>query len=198
MRQQPGIPPASSWQPMPSPAAAKPAKKRHKWPWVIAGIVVLILIVAAMTGQRDPAQTTQPAGVAPTTAPAAQAQQTTTVQPTTTTTTLPPAPPRVKSGRGDDVVSIDRAGVKDRHVRLPALHEQHRSHNRRGGVVAGQHHRQIPRPALGRYPGRFGHVHLHDQGDRCLDSHRGRPRHGTHHPRRTGHRYRRRRCLPQA
>jgi hypothetical protein len=113
MNQQPNMPPAPSWQPVSPPApSARPAKKRHRWPWVVAGAVVAIFVVAGITGQRDTPQTSQPAAtsLAPI-APAAPApqQQTTTVQPTTT---VPPAPPVVKSGRGDDVIAIERPGVK--------------------------------------------------------------------------------------
>jgi hypothetical protein len=111
MSQQPDVPPTATWQPVP-----RPVTKRHKWPWVVAGVVVLIFVIAGIAGQRDTTQTTQPAAAplvaqttttSPVPAPA-------TIQPTTTTTTtsLPPAPPVVKSGRGDDVVTIERAGVK--------------------------------------------------------------------------------------
>ncbi|GLZ31253.1 hypothetical protein Lesp02_34410 [Lentzea sp. NBRC 105346] len=116
-------PPSSMWQqsapvqvPQSYPLPLK--KKPKKWPWIVGGVVVLIVAGSALSNaQRD-----QATGAASTTS----AKPTTTVRTTTTTTTTtttkpPPPPPSVFKGSGDDVITLDRpAGVKIAKFECPA------------------------------------------------------------------------------
>lgn len=103
-------PPPVSWTPVPPPPPAPPPKKkRARWPWIVGGSVVALIVVAGVSGKKTSTTPTEP-GRAEAAAPAAP-QQVKTEAPAPTTT-APPAPPVVKTGKGDDVITIDRSGVK--------------------------------------------------------------------------------------
>ena len=104
-------PPPASWAPVPPPPlpAPLPKKKRARWPWIIGGSVVAIIVVAGVTGKQSDTTPTAPAKAI---APASAAPQQVKTEAPAPTTTTPPAPPVVKTGKGDDVITIDRPGVK--------------------------------------------------------------------------------------
>jgi hypothetical protein len=110
---QPQYGPPPTWQPMPPSGITPAVRKRRKWPWITAGSVVLVIALLAIIGSTAERQdSTHRAGTGTATQPA---QSTPAAAPATSTTTPPappPAPPVVKTGRGDDVVPVDRAGVK--------------------------------------------------------------------------------------
>jgi hypothetical protein len=77
---QGGPPPGNYPYPAPNGQQAsgpppEPAKKRRKWPWIVLGIVVLIVIGSAVGGSKTktPATTAAAPGAAPAAAPAAEA-----------------------------------------------------------------------------------------------------------------------------
>jgi hypothetical protein len=94
--------------------------KSKRWPWVIAAVVGLLVVIGVANGGKRAADKVGAAATsssaaelakAPTTA--AKTTTTTTTTRPTTTTTPPPPPPTVYTGQGDDVITLDRpSGIK--------------------------------------------------------------------------------------
>lgn len=102
--------PPGQWPPQ-QPAQA-PASRGRKWPWIVGGIVALVVIGSMVNGGgRTPTTTTsgvsggQPLSQ---TLPPINSSSPPTQQPTTTTSSSPPIPLRTYSGTGDDVVRLDK------------------------------------------------------------------------------------------
>ncbi|HEY2191552.1 MAG TPA: hypothetical protein VGH76_04500 [Actinomycetospora sp.] len=81
----------------------QPPKKRRRWLWVLGGIVALIVVISAANhggSTTAPAASTAPSASA--SAPAAGGQSAAPAP-------APATPPKVYTGKGDDVVKIDKS-----------------------------------------------------------------------------------------
>lgn len=111
---------------MPTEAPAQPPrpKKRRKLPWILGVVAVVIIVIVVVSiatsgqGTRSTATNAPPSTATPG-GPAAAAANPAAVPPVTTQ--APPPPPEVKSGSGDDVVTIHQpSGVKVVRFACPA------------------------------------------------------------------------------
>ncbi|HEX6347208.1 hypothetical protein [Umezawaea sp.] len=105
-----------------------PRPKTKRWPWVVVGVVTLLVVISVANGGersgQEPGAAASSAAAELAKAPATSAKPkptTTTVRTTTTTTKPPPPPPTVYTGQGDDVVALDRpSGIKIVKFECPA------------------------------------------------------------------------------
>ncbi len=103
-RQAPVVPqPQPAWkgQPQQPQGQQKPPKKRRRWPWALGGIIAVIVVIclASNGGSNTTTATGTSSAAAPAAAPAWDQGA---AAPAAT------APPKVYSGKGDDVVTIDK------------------------------------------------------------------------------------------
>jgi hypothetical protein len=106
-RQAPMVPPqpqpAQNYQPQPAQGQQKPPKKHRRWPWVLVAVlaVIIVISVASNGGSNNATPAGTSSAAAPVAAPAGE--QSAPAAP------APASPPKVYTGKGDDVVKIDKA-----------------------------------------------------------------------------------------
>lgn len=84
------------------PAPIAPRKRRQKWPWIVLGVLVLLVIIIATSGKGGtPASTAGPTTAATSAAPVAAAPADPPAAPAA-------SPPTSYPGSGDDVVKITK------------------------------------------------------------------------------------------
>jgi len=120
-----GPPPGAPYGPPPGQYVPPRSKKTKRWPWIVVGVIALLVVISAANDGLRPKR--DPAAAAASSAPAELAKApTATAKPTTTTTRAtttapPPPPPTVYTGQGDDVLTLDRpSGLKIVKFECPA------------------------------------------------------------------------------